>query len=202
MSADSLPASNQSQERPSTSNSQEFKAHAPIANGTKPTEPKMSSSDQSTSGRIYELVIVLLFMATLVFVGLGLQDWKYWLLVPIALTVMIGLSILATHKALERKEREMQDQAKLKYQVTEFRLLTLKTVGVPVDIRRALSRLLTQSPMPADDFLKKVAKDLSWKRINQWREEILIYTRTDNPPTATAVNGQNQPVETTNGKNI
>jgi hypothetical protein len=132
------------------------------------------------------MLSVLMFIGSVVFFVLGFQAWRYWLLVPILLIVGIGLNLLATNLALERGAREKQKQAQFTYRVTKIRLVTLRSEGVPLDVRRAMARLLNQEPLPEDKFLEQVAQDLSWERINRWREQILASTRVGSAPSVIA----------------
>src|SRR5215211_1194461 len=167
------------------SNPQEFASDNGDANGNRPAERKPSSSGQTRWGRFDEMAGVVLFMASGIACVLGwFQGRMYWLLVPFFFAGAIVLYQRAARQALKKANTEKQEQGKLKYQVTKTRLLTLKSVGVPQDVRRALFRLRDQPPGPADEFLGKVAQDLSWERINQWREEILTYTKIDNTSAA------------------
>ena len=175
------------------SNSQEFASHNGSVNGTRPTERKPSSPAQTTWGRFYEMASVLLLIASFISFVLGFQVGWYWLFLPFLFAGAIYLYRRAAREAVERVKREKQEQAKLKYQVSEIRLLTLKNVGVPTDVTEAVAPLVGQPELPADQFLAKIAQDLSWARVNQWQEKILMYTRIDNAPTVTpAVNSQDQ----------
>ena len=153
--------------------------------GTKPTERKLSSSVQTLSGRICEMLSILMVIGSVVFFVLGFQVWMYWLLVPILLIVGIGLNLLATNIALERGAREKQKQAQFTYRVTKIRLATLRSEGVPLDVRRAIACLLNEKPLPEDKFLEQVAQEVSWERINKWREHILASTRVRSEPSPT-----------------
>lgn len=168
------------------------------ANGTQPTEPKSSSSGQTRWGRFYELAGVLLFIATIVFFMLGwYRHWAYWLAVPVLLAGAMALYKRAAREVIEKVNGEKKEQAKLTYKVTKVRLITLRSVGVPLDLRTALTGLLTIAPEPADEFLKMLARDVSWERINRWREVILTHTRIDNPAVAVpVVNQKSQPSAT------
>jgi hypothetical protein len=178
----SLPARTESQERITMSNSQELGHHNQSPNGTKPTERKLFLSGQTKLGRTYEWVSILFLIGIVVFFVLGLQVWWYLLLVPTSLIGAIGFNLLATRRALKGGEREKQEQTQFNYKVTRTRLLTLRSVGVPTDVRRALARLIDKEELPVGTFLQLVAQDVSWKRINPWTDQILMYTRVDSPP--------------------
>ena len=143
------------------------------------------SASQTNWGPFYELAGVVLGMASLVSLALLLQGQERWLLVLFFITAVVAgagaifFYVSAAHQALKKANAEKLEQAKFKYQVTTNRLLTLKTLGVPVDVRMALRKLLDSPAQPEYEFLRNVAQDLSWERINQWKQQILTHTRTD-----------------------
>ena len=155
------------------------------ANGTPPTKRDAYTSVQTGWGRFFELAGVVLLMASLISLVLLSQGSTHWLLMLFSVAGVVGAIAsyyLAVHQARKQANTEKLAQAKFTYQVTANRLLTLKTLGVPVDVRRALTHFLNKSAEPEDKFLKNVAQDLSWERINQWRAQILTHTRTDTSP--------------------
>ena len=148
------------------------------ANGTKPRERKLASAGQTMSGRFHELACVLLFIASAVFLVLGFQSWRYWLVSLASFVGAILFYFLATREALARLQIETEEHAKLQYRVTEIRLLTLKSIGVPPDLRSALGMIRDEPAATEEQFLEKVAHHVSWERINLWKEQILTHTRT------------------------
>jgi hypothetical protein len=116
--------------------------------------------------------------------ALGLESWLLLLFLISLLTLTgVGAYKLAISCAVFAARKEQGKRDELKYQVTMSRLEILKEVGVPDDVRRAVSYLLWQPPLPEDTFLNKIAcdpnADLGLERTNQFKEKILRYTMVD-----------------------
>jgi hypothetical protein len=171
----------------------EVKAKATGPNGNGPAYPKSLIRRYTNFGRLFEILAVASLTGCFFTFWLGSQSRA----AAAGLLVLLISAFLVTYKVaifcavrarlLKRARTSNQNKvaAESSYQVTSARLRTLGAVGVPPDVTTALLNLNQQPPLPADEFLAKLAvdpmTDLGWERTNEFKEKILRYTKLDRP---------------------
>jgi hypothetical protein len=150
-------------------------------------QPAPSARDRSI-GRVCEILAVIALAVCIFIYGLATITAKILGTVLIALAVLMYKLAIRYAVRVETAEKALGEEEKaraqsLRYKVTDVRLRTLEEVGVPQDVRAALAKLAEQSPLPEEQFLAELAlnsdTDLGWERTNEFRGEILKYTKVD-----------------------